>query len=207
MHTGAVAGFTHIWASTYRGRRWLLFGRELALLPKHVIQFRRTLRRHRFELVHFNDSPLIPAAWLARREGLPVVWHLRSALPDGGGDRRSAFVRAAIRKLATTSIAINHDVGDVFGVGSTVVANSVDLERFQPGDPQAAREALGLSATRPVVSYFGFIYPSKGFREFIEAAPGCATAASTRATSSSAAPSAARSSSRPSSAAGCSSQT
>jgi len=105
VHTGAVAGFTHIWASTYRGRRWLLFGRELALLPKHLVQFRRTLRRHRFELVHFNDSPLIPAAWLARREGLPVVWHLRSALPDGGGDRRSAFVRAAIRKLATTSIA------------------------------------------------------------------------------------------------------
>ena len=69
-------------------------------------------RRHRFELVHFNDSPLIPAAWLARHEGLPVVWHLRSALPDGGRDRRSAFVRAAIRRLATTSIAINHDVAE-----------------------------------------------------------------------------------------------
>src|SRR5919106_1084689 len=153
VHTGAVAGFTHIWASTYRGRRWLLFARELALLPQHVLQFRRELRRGRFELVHLNDSPLIPAAWLARHEGLPVVWHLRSALPDGGRDRRSAFVRAAIRRLATTSIAINHDVGDVFGVGSTVVPNSVDLERF-----------------RPVVSYFGFIYPSKGFREFIDAA-------------------------------------
>jgi glycosyltransferase involved in cell wall biosynthesis len=170
VHTGAVAGFTHIWASTYRGRRWLLFGRELALLPKHVLQFRRALRRDRFEVVHFNDSPLIPAAWLARRAGLPVVWHLRSALPDGGRDRRSAFVRSAIRRLATTSIAINHDVGDVFGVGSTIVPNSVDLERFHPGDPESAKAALGLRPQRPVVSYFGFIYPSKGFREFIEAA-------------------------------------
>jgi glycosyltransferase involved in cell wall biosynthesis len=170
VHTGAVAGFTHIWASTYRGRRWLLFGRELALLPKHVLQFRRALRRDRFEVVHFNDSPLIPAAWLARRAGLPVVWHLRSALPDGGRDRRSAFVRSAISRLATTSIAINHDVGDVFGVGSTIVPNSVDLERFRPGDPEAAKVALGLPELRPVVSYFGFIYPSKGFREFIEAA-------------------------------------
>src|SRR5437667_316204 len=107
VHTGPVAGFTHIWASTYRGRRWLLFGRELALLPSHVLRFRRTLRRSRFELVHLNDSPLIPAAWLARREGLPVAWHLRSALPERGRDRRSAFVRAAIRRLATTSIAIN----------------------------------------------------------------------------------------------------
>jgi glycosyltransferase involved in cell wall biosynthesis len=170
VHTGPVAGFTHIWASTYRGRRWLLFARELALLPSHVLRFRRTLRRNRFELVHLNDSPLIPAAWLARHEGLPVVWHIRSALPDGGRDRRSAFVRAAIKKLATTSIAINHDVGDVFGVGSTVVPNSVDLTRFRPGDHHEAKAAIGLRTGPPVVSYFGFIYPSKGFQEFIEAA-------------------------------------
>jgi glycosyltransferase involved in cell wall biosynthesis len=170
VHTGPVAGFTHIWASTYRGRRWLLFAREVALLPQHVVRFGRTLRRGRFELVHFNDSPLIPAAWVARRANVPVVWHLRSALPDGGRDRRSSFIRAAIRRLATTSIAINHDVASVFGVGSTVVPNSVDLFRFQPGDPAAAKRQLGLPTSRPVVSYFGFIYPSKGFREFIEAA-------------------------------------
>src|ERR671935_2488150 len=157
VHTGPVAGFTHIWASTYRGRRWLLFGRELALLPSHVLRFRRTLRRNRFELVHLNDSPLIPAAWLARHEGLPVVWHIRSALPDGGRDRRSSFVRAAIRRLATTSIAITHDVAAVFGVGSTVVPNSVDLERFRPGDHQAAKKALGLPPELPVVSFFGFV--------------------------------------------------
>ncbi|MHB8642303.1 MAG: glycosyltransferase family 4 protein, partial [Gaiellaceae bacterium] len=125
---------------------------------------------NRYEVVHFNDSPLIPAAWLAKRAGLPVVWHLRSALPEGGTDRRSKLVRAAIRRFADESIAINHDVGDVFGVGSTVVPNSVDLERFRPGDPAAAKAALGLAPDRPVVSYFGFIYPSKGFHEFIEAA-------------------------------------
>ncbi|MFN2627999.1 MAG: glycosyltransferase family 4 protein [Gaiellaceae bacterium] len=170
VHTGAVAGFTHIWASTYRGRRWLLLGRELARLPSHVHQFRRTLRGQRFELVHFNDSPLIPAAWLARREGLPVVWHLRSALPEGGHDRRSGLIRSAIQSLATTSIAINHDVADVFGVSSMIVPNSVDLQRFHPGERAAATAALDLPARLPVVSFFGFIYPSKGFREFIEAA-------------------------------------
>jgi glycosyltransferase involved in cell wall biosynthesis len=170
VHTGPVSGFTHIWASTYRGRRWLLFLRELGLLPEHVRQFRSTLRHHRFELVHFNDSPLIPAAWLARRKALPVVWHLRSALPDGGRDLRSSLVRGAIRRLATESIAINYDVAGVFDVGSTVVPNSVDLERFRPADPIEARTALGLPGDRPVVSYFGFVYPSKGFEEFIRAA-------------------------------------
>lgn len=170
VHTGAVAGFTHIWASTYRGRRWLLFLRELLLLPQHLVRFRQTLRRNRFALVHFNDSPLIPAAWLARREGLPIVWHLRSALPGGGRDRRSHLVSGAVRKLATESIAINDDVATVFDVGSEVVPNSVDLERFSPGDDAAAKLTVGLDPERPVVSYFGFIYPSKGFREFIRAA-------------------------------------
>jgi glycosyltransferase involved in cell wall biosynthesis len=170
VRTGVVAGFTHIWASTYRGRRWLLFARELARLPRHALQFRRTLRTGRFALVHLNDSPLIPAAWLARRERLPVVWHLRSSLPAGGTDRRSALVRAAIRRCATASVAINDDVGEVFGVGSVVVPNSVDLERFRPGDRAAAKAALGLGADVPVVSFFGFVYPSKGYRQFIEAA-------------------------------------
>src|SRR5581483_212566 len=127
-------------------------------------------RSQRFELVHFNDSPLIPAAYLARREGLPVVWHLRSALPERGEDGRSALIRRAIRRLSTTSIAINRDVAEVFDVGSTVVPNSVDLQRFRPGDREAARAALGLRSDLPVVSFFGFIYPSKGFHEFIEVA-------------------------------------
>ena len=170
VHTGAVAGFTHIWASTYNGRRWLLFARELARLPQHVASFRRTLRHERFSLVHLNDSPLIPAAWLARRAGLPVVWHLRSALPEGGTDLRSSLVRRAIRRLGTAAIAINHDVANVFDVEAEVVPNTVDLERFHPGDSAAAKAELGLPADRPVVAYFGFIYPSKGFQAFIEAA-------------------------------------
>src|SRR5918992_1614957 len=126
-------------------------------MPKHL----RTpvlYVHHRSELggAPASLSYLIPAAWLARRENLPVVWHLRSALPDGGRDRRSAFVRAAIRRLATTSIAITHDVASVFGVRSTVVPNSVDLARFRPGDPSEAKHALDLPSDRPVVSFFGF---------------------------------------------------
>src|SRR5256714_10562330 len=126
VHTGPVAGFTHIWASTYRGRRWLLFIRELGLLPQHVLRFRRTLREHRFELVHLNDSPLIPAAWLARRSGVPVVWHLRSSLAGTADDLRSRLIRRTIDRVAAASIAINDDVAGVFDIGSTVLPNAVD---------------------------------------------------------------------------------
>lgn len=170
VHTGPVAGFTHIWASVYRGRRWLLFCREVLRLPGHVLAFRRTLRRNGFDVIHLNDSPLIAAAWLARRERIPVLWHLRSALPDAPRGRRSGFVRRAILELAQVAVAINDDVASSFDVDATVVPNSVDLEQFRPSSAPDARRQLGLPVDQPIVAYFGFLYPSKGFGEFIEAA-------------------------------------
>jgi glycosyltransferase involved in cell wall biosynthesis len=170
LHEGTVAGFTHIWASTYHGRRWLLLLRELGLLPAHVFAFRRVLREGRPDLVHLNDSPLIPAAWLSRRAGKPVVWHLRSAPPNQGQDSRSRLVRKAFLRLGARFVAINDDVARLWNVPAVVVPNAVDLDRFHPGDTRAARVATGLPLDRPVVSYFGYIYLFKGFHEFIGAA-------------------------------------
>lgn len=167
--TGPVASFTHIWASVYRGRRWLLFGREAAYLLPHLLELQRVLRRRPFALVHLNDAPLAPAAVLARLHGIPIVWHLRSSLPFGGTDARSQLVRRLVRWAASASIAINGDVADSYAVGSEVVPNSVELDRFRPGG-EDARASLELDGERPVVTFFGFLYPSKGFREFILAA-------------------------------------
>jgi mannosyltransferase len=170
VHTGSVAAFTHIWASQYHGRRWLLFARELLRLPKHLIDFRRVLHAHPFRLVHLNDSPLLAAGWLARRAGIPVVWHLRSALPRDDEGSRTRFMRFSLGRLANSTIAINDDVAASFGLDSAVVPNSVDLEGFHPRRSETERESLGFEPTTSVVTYFGFLYPSKGFREFILAA-------------------------------------
>lgn len=169
IHHGQVAAFTHIWASTYRGRRWLLFARELARAPGHSVSFRRLLRQQRFSIVHLNDSPLIAAAAIARSADVPVVWHLRSALASEGAVR-SSILRGAIRRYARETIAINDDVARSFAVQATVIPNAVDLDRFVPRPAEDARAELGVAADRFVVSYFGFIYPSKGYRDFIEAA-------------------------------------
>ncbi|HEV7565367.1 MAG TPA: glycosyltransferase family 4 protein [Microbacteriaceae bacterium] len=169
IHHGEVAAFTHIWASTYGGRRWLLFARELGRAPRHGISFTRLLRRHDFAIVHLNDSPLIGAAALAAHFHIPVVWHLRSALSLDGRLRSSAM-RSTIRHLASETIAINDDVARSFGIDSAIIPNAVDLDRFAPRPAEEVRLELGLPQDRPIVSYFGFIYPSKGFRDFIEAA-------------------------------------
>jgi len=55
-------------------------------------------------------------------------------------------------------------------VAADVIPNAVALDRFRPGDAAEAGAAFGLPPSRPVVSYFGFVYPYKGFREFILAA-------------------------------------
>jgi glycosyltransferase involved in cell wall biosynthesis len=167
VHTGPVAGFTHIWASTYHGLRWLLLGRELARLPGHLVAFGRTLDRERPDLVHLNDSPLVPAAWLARRRGVPVVWHLRSA---PGRGMRAGALRRAIRRMSALTIAINDDVAALWRVPAAVVPNPIDLERFTPGNTGIARGRLGLPAAGQVVAFVGFLYPAKGYRELLHAA-------------------------------------
>jgi len=170
VHEGPVASFTHIWASTYRGRRWAILLRELVRLGPHVASFRRVLERGAFGIVHLNDSPMLPAGWLAHRARLPLVWHLRSAPPAGGRDRRSRLVRRAVLRLADAVVAINEDVARLWDVPAVVIPNSVELDRFRPGDPREARTPFDLPLEAPVVAYFGFLYPSKGFREFIRAA-------------------------------------
>jgi glycosyltransferase involved in cell wall biosynthesis len=169
VHEGSVSSFTHIWASTYRGRRWMLLGRELQKLPRHLVTLERTLRSESFDIVHLNDSPLVAAAWLARRRQLPIVWHLRSALP-GHPDRRSAFLQRTIASWSTQSIAITRDVAASFKAKAEIIPNGVDLAHFHPGDHGFAKRELGLRENLPVVTFLGFLYPSKGFRDFIVAA-------------------------------------
>ena len=171
VHPGPTAAFTHIWASSYDGLRWLLVGREAARLPGHLRELSRVLRTERFGLVHLNDSPLLPAARVACRQSLPVVFHLRSALPEGGRDRRSVAVQRQIASIASVSVAVNEDVAASFPlVQSDVVFDPVDLDRFRPGDAHEARAALGFPQDLPVVSFLGYLYPAKGFRELIGAA-------------------------------------
>lgn len=170
VHEGAIGAFTHIWASVYSGRRWLVLVREFLHLPRHLSDFRRCLEQGDYDLVHLNDSPVIAAAWLARRADLPVVWHLRSALGRDGHGLRSSLIRSIIRRLAAASIAINRNIATTFDVDAHVIPNTVDLTRFRPEPPGPARAELGLEQDAAVVSYFGYVYPSKGIDEFIQAA-------------------------------------
>src|SRR4051812_45985779 len=140
VHEGPVAAFTHIWASSYRGRRWLMVGVEARRLIPHVRELDDVFDRYRFPLVHLNDSPLVPAAYVARRHGARIVWHVRGALAGEGRDLRSRQILKTIGTLADRVIAINESVAEHFRSlpQLQVVYNSVDLELFSPRDVRAA---------------------------------------------------------------------
>jgi hypothetical protein len=114
VHIGPVSIFAHAWDNPYAGFRWLVLSREVSKLVPHVRSLDRLVKRYAFSIVHLNDSPLLPAAWVAWRNGAEVVWHLRLALAGEGRDRQSGMITRLIDRWGTAAIAIDQDVAERF---------------------------------------------------------------------------------------------
>jgi glycosyltransferase involved in cell wall biosynthesis len=171
VHTGEISIFAHAWDSPYRGARWMLLGRELAALPRHLVQLDRLLQTYRFPIVHLNDSPLLAAALVSRRHGARVVWHLRSALAGEGRDRRSRRITAFMDRYGDHAIAIDEDVAARFPIHLplTVVHNSVRLPTGEQLGTAAAKGRLGIPPDRIAVGFAGFVRRQKGWQELVAA--------------------------------------
>jgi glycosyltransferase involved in cell wall biosynthesis len=170
--TAPVALFQHTWDSPYAGRKWLLLARELVALGPHLAAVRRLLREHDFAVVHLNDSPLIAAAVIAKRKGVPVVWHLRSAL-SGRGHVLPHLVRRALERSGDRAIAIDADVAASFDlrIPTYVIFNSAEVPSVRPSKPEA-RNTLGLPEAPVLIGFIGNLRRIKGWPEFVEAAAG-----------------------------------
>lgn len=170
--TAPVALFQHTWDNPYTGRKWLLLARELVALGPHLVAMRRMLDTHDFALVHLNDSPLIPAAALARRKGVPVVWHLRSAL-SSRGRVLPRLVRSALEHAGDRAIAIDGDVAASFRlrIPTHVIFNGAEVPSTRPSALDA-RRALGLPEGPVMVGLIGSLRRIKGWPQFVEASAG-----------------------------------
>jgi glycosyltransferase involved in cell wall biosynthesis len=165
-----VAGFNHNWTGTYRGSRAALLARDVAGIPAHLLSLRRAIEQFRPELVHLNELSLLPAARVASRRGLPLVWHVRAALPDDDlPDTR--LVRRAVADRASVSIAINEDVAATYGWPSNmqIVPNPVAIPPSASKDTAAAKRSLGLRPDSTAVGMLSKLYDKKGWRDLLEA--------------------------------------
>ena len=170
VRTAPASLFQHTWDSVYSGRRWLLLGREARAIAPHVYAVRRLLQAGRYEAVHLNDSPLLVAGAAARRQGVPVVWHLRSSLSDRG-HVVPQLIRRALERLGDHAFAIDEDVAQSFHlrIPTSVVFNSVTMPATVPTAAEA-RSRLGLPNDAVTIGFIGNLRRIKGWPEFVGAA-------------------------------------
>ena|GEM_PF-2856408 len=163
VHRGPVPAFAHTWDVQYHGLRWLVAVREALWIPGHVRHLRRTLHRLRPDIVHVNDVVMLVSGVVAVRSGVPVVWHLRSSLPNGGRDRRSRWIGRVIGRHASAVIAIDEDVASTYSIANIeVIHNPVEVGR----SPAAQ---LPVPSGRVTVGFFGYLRRQKGWPQLVDA--------------------------------------
>lgn len=143
----------------------------------------RTLRRlkqqGRLDIIdaHFAYPDGYAAALLGRWLRVPVTITLRGT--ESRHVKDSSLARQVLVALerAAQVFSVSQSLKNIVvehGIAPTkieVVGNGVDADRFAPCDRAAARTALGLSSTAPVLISVGGLVPRKGFHRVIEQLP------------------------------------
>lgn len=164
MQVRAVRGLSQLDNTRYghyRGLRWLVLLRELALLPISLAALLRARREGGYDLIHINEITLLPLGLLAKKLlRIPLVVHVRSLQNREG--RVTAWIARRLSQDVDAVIAIDETVKRTLpaGVDSAVVHNglAVDVASPAPG-PHIFR-----------VGIVGLLLKLKGVYEFVEAA-------------------------------------
>lgn len=169
---GPVSRLTHFVYFVFRGRDWLVFLKELLLLPFHALRLAYVLVRFRCDIVHLNEGDLLPAAAIAKLLGKKVVWHLRSVVPADDGTWRVKLLVWGYRTLCDALLAID---GTVFEPvrhlpNAQVVNNPVDVEVYRAARANGFRARFAIARDVVCVAMIGRALPTDGLHEFVKAA-------------------------------------
>jgi glycosyltransferase involved in cell wall biosynthesis len=153
--------------------------------PLNIAQFLRAfvrvsreiqslLRAKRIDILHSISYPAsLYAAFPARREGVPQVWHEHNIKrPHLANTVLYRFAASTCVRVVGPSRAVTTNLAR-FGIPVSklvTVYNGIDLERFRPDPARTARvrDELGLLEGQPSVALLGQMLPYKGHATFIE---------------------------------------
>ena len=169
MEVVEIAGlsqFDNTRNSFYRGLRWIVLLREIALLLPTLWALWR-LRGRGFDLIHANEITLAPVGVLAKimlRQ--PLVVHVRSLQRSPSASRRAKWLFGLIRRHADAVVAIDEAVKRTLpaDLPMRVVHNTLSLQTVARNEPPAERMRVG---------FVGNFLPFKGVHEFVQAAALC----------------------------------
>lgn len=164
-----------------------LYVREMAATARRIDALAREFRP---DVIHAHSPVLdvLPALWVGRRRGIPVVYEVRAlwedAAVDHGSTREGSLRYRASRALETFALrradaitticeGLRREIAarGIPGSRITVIPNAVDTGAFRFGadaDP-ALRASLGL-AGKTVVGFAGSFYGYEGLDVLVEAA-------------------------------------
>lgn len=158
--------------SYYRGFRWLVLAREIALVPATFAALREAKQRWAgVDLIHLNEFTGLLPWWLARRAfRAPVVVHVRS-VPRNDRGLRTRLVNWMLKNQAEAIVAIDETVRASLPVDLCVdvIHNSFSPKPSTERD-DALDRALAMRAESFKVGFVGNLLRVKGIHELIEAA-------------------------------------
>lgn len=169
-----VADFSHTELEWYGGVDLWRLPIQVARFWPSVIAARRYIRQLRPHLIHLNSSTLSAAARAARREGTPVVWHIREPIADGYFGFRREWLKGHIERDAARVIAISeYDASRLRpSPNIRVIHNFVDFDTFDRNlSSGEARRKLNLTPAQNVVTMLGGVAYAKGTLVFVKALP------------------------------------
>ncbi|HEU5192043.1 MAG TPA: TIGR04063 family PEP-CTERM/XrtA system glycosyltransferase [Methylomirabilota bacterium] len=174
------------------GRRngWVPLAREIGLMWRLARRVRDVARIERVRVIHAHSPVLngLPALWVSRRLGIPVVYEARAFWEDAAvdhGTTREGSLRYRVTRALETFMFKRADAVVTIaqamrqelierGVAAErirVAPNGVDTEWFRPVErSHALAERLGLNGG-PVLGFIGSFYHYEGLRFLLGALP------------------------------------
>jgi PEP-CTERM/exosortase A-associated glycosyltransferase len=165
--------------------------REFALMHATARRLEQVVQTVSPDLLHAHSPALnaIPALWVGRRFGLPVVYEVRAFWEDAAADHgtsrewgpRYRLTRAlesfALRRADAVTTICEGLRSEMLTRGIppdkvTVVPNAVDVEQFGVGEgvDEALKSTLGLSGA-VVLGFIGSFYGYEGLSLLLDAMP------------------------------------
>ena len=140
--------------------------RDFIRLPLSFNEFRKNIIQLKPDIVYLNSLCVFPYVKIARKEGIPVILHIREMykhLPLLG--KVDNWHKKNIEKYANIVFAIGHEEFERLGLHGNnchVVRNYVDIEKWSYVEKREVNNV-------PVILYVGGLNIIKGFHILIQA--------------------------------------
>jgi len=161
---------------------------EIRLMQSLSARAAEVARSHRAQVLHAHSPVLngIPALWVARRTGVPVVYEIRAFWEDAAVDHgthgeesmRYRLIRAMetwlIRRVDAVGVISEGLAAELIRRGISPskifrIPNGVDTERFQPGPRDPELEARWDLQGQVVIGFIGSFYRYEGIDVLLDA--------------------------------------